>query len=152
MSKSAFFILLVVIVFGISACKSSQQVSRSPGSIQGDWQLVNIQQGSGEQMQVANSDQYTLSFNTDGTVAGQADCKVFTGAYNAEMEGVLNINEFTSNKVNCSSDSYATSYLTIAQEVNSFQVTGSNQMTLVASNGDQLMFTRVSDEMQNSGS
>jgi len=49
------------------------------------WQWVSVtDQSTGETTSVPNPVKYTITFNADGTLYGQADCTTFNGSYSQE--------------------------------------------------------------------
>ena len=137
MRKAANILLVVFTVTAFIACSGANQLSTNPADIQGDWQLSSM---NGNQVQMSES--YTVSFNTDGTVAGKADCNYFTGQYNAGEEGSVSMNSVSTTKVKCGSNSMSDSYLNAVSGSDSFQVRGSNTLTLNTGSGE-LVFTKA---------
>lgn len=137
MRKAANILLVVFTVTAFIACSGANQLSTNPADIQGDWQLSSM---NGNQVQMSES--YTVSFNTDGTVAGKADCNYFTGQYNASEEGSVSMNSVSTTKVKCGSNSMSNSYLNAVSGSDSFQVSGSNTLTLNTGSGE-LVFTKA---------
>lgn len=142
MRKAANILLLIFTITAFVACSGANQLSTNPADLQGDWQLTSM---DGSQVQMSES--YTVSFNTDGTVAGKADCNYFTGEYSASEEGSVSMNGVSTTKVNCSSNSMSNSYLKAVSGSQSFQVQGSNTLTLNTGSGE-LVFSKVTTSGQ----
>lgn len=140
MRKVTNILLIVFTVTAFMACSGANQLSTNPADIQGDWQLTSM---DGNQVQMSES--YTLSFNTDGTVAGTADCNYFTGEYNAGEEGSVSMNSVSTTKVDCGSGSMSNSFLNAVSDAQSFQVRGNNMLTLNTGAGE-LVFSKVMTE------
>ena len=137
MRKAANILIAIFTVTAFIACSGANQLSTNPADIQGDWQLTSM---NGSEVQM--SENYTVSFNTDGTVAGKADCNYFTGQYNAGEEGSLSMNAVATTKVNCGSNSSSSDYLNAISGSQSFQVRGGNTLTLNTGAGE-LVFSKV---------
>ncbi len=142
MRKAANILLVVFTVTAFIACSGANQLSTNPSDIQGDWQLSSM---NGDQVQMSES--YTVSFNTDGTVAGKAGCNYFTGQYNAGEEGSVSMNSVSTTKIKCDSNSMSDSYLNAVSGSDSFQVRGSNTLTLNTGSGE-LVFTKAMSDSE----
>lgn len=140
MRKAANILLVIFTVTAFVACSGANQLSTNPADLQGDWQLTSLD-GSEVQM----SDSYTVSFNTDGTVAGKADCNYFTGEYSSNEEGSVGLSSVSTTKVNCESNSNSNSYLNSVTDPQSFEVRGENTLTLNTGAGT-LVFTKVTTQ------
>lgn len=137
MRKAANILLLIFTITAFVACSGANKLSTNPADLQGDWQLSSM---NGSQVQMSES--YTVSFNTDGTVAGKADCNYFTGEYSASEEGSVSMSAVSTTKVKCGSNSMSDSYLNAVSGSQSFQVQGSNTLTLNTGSGE-LVYTKV---------
>lgn len=137
MRKAANILLVIFTVTAFVACSGANTLSTNPADLQGEWQLTSI---DGTQAQMGEN--YTVSFNTDGTVAGKADCNYFTGEYNTQDEGNVSMNAVSTTKINCGSNSNSNSYLNSVSSAQSFQVQGANTLTLNTGSGE-LVFTKV---------
>jgi heat shock protein HslJ len=141
MRKVTNILLIVFTVTAFMACSGANQLSTNPADIQGDWQLSSM---NGTQVQMSES--YTVSFNTDGTVAGKADCNYFTGEYSASEEGSVSMNAVSTTKVKCSSNSKSNSYLNAVSGAESFQVRGNNTLTLNTGSGELVFSKEMMEE------
>lgn len=137
MRKAANILLAIFTVTALMACSGSNKLSTNPAEIQGDWQLTSM---NGTEAQMSES--FTLSFNTDGTVAGKAGCNYFTGQYSTQQEGNLSMNSVSTTKVNCGSNSNSSSYLNSVSSAQSFGVRGGNTLVLNTGSGE-LVFSKV---------
>ena len=145
MRKVTHLFLMVFTVTALAACSGTKELSKSPGAIQGDWTLTSM---GGEE--VSSSDAYTLSFNTDGTVAGLAGCNyVVAGEYNAQQEGAISLNSFASTKINCDSSTMDSNYAGAVESVDSFEVRNGNVMVLNSGSSSEMMFSKVMTEEEN---
>ncbi len=140
MKKVLYALLLSLFAMNLTSCKSGESVSTNPGSLQGDWKVLAV---NGQEIPAGSQDQHTVSFNTDGTVAGLAACNRFAGEYSAQEEGSVTMNGFSATKLEC--DSGSSDYLSTLQSVNSFNITGGNQLELASSSGN-LTFSKVMAE------
>ena len=146
MKKVIYTFLIGIFAVGLAACKSGESVSMNPASIQGDWKIMAI---NGDQVDSQAQENHTISFNTDGTVAGLAACNRFAGKYSAQEEGRISMNGVSATKVKC--DSESNNYLETLTSASSFRVMGGNELELTSStNSNTLVFTRVMMEGQDS--
>lgn len=147
MKKASHLLLVIVTVCAFAACAGSGGVSTNPADIQGDWELTSI---DGSQIEPSGEDgSYTLSFNTDSTIAGRADCNYYAGTYtasSAEEQGQVNLEGVSTTKVNCGEQSQYDSFVQAVQNAQYFQVAGGNQLVLSGGNTDKVIFNRVEAE------
>lgn len=136
MKKVTQLFAMVVTVIAFTACSGTKAVSTSPGAIQGDWNLVSMNDSN-----ISNGTSYTLSFNTDGTVAGKAGCNYFAGEYNAQQEGMVSFSKLSSTKATCKSGSKIGDYISALKNTETFEVRDANRLILNTSDG-QLVFSK----------
>jgi heat shock protein HslJ len=110
-----------------------------PNPIQGiNWQWTNVTDSTtGQVMTVPNPAQYTISFNTNGTVNGLADCNTFTGTYS--MTSGLSIKITTKTKSACEEASLDQQYLQLLESVAAGGSDGSGNLALETAGGAQRM-------------
>jgi heat shock protein HslJ len=82
------------------------------------WEWTGMQDSSGE-MAVSRPNDYTIVFNTDGTVAIQADCNEVAGTYSLSGSS-LNIQLGASTQAFCGEDSEDQLYLASLGKVSSY--------------------------------
>lgn len=142
MRKIIYTLFIGVFAIAFTACKGGESVSTDPASLQGDW-VITAMNG-----QEVPSDEYTVSFNLDGTVAGIAVCNRYAGSYEAQPEGVLSLSALGATKMQCESDTQ--SFLSAIQGVESFKVVGGDQLELTSADGT-LVFSKVVTPGQEEG-
>jgi len=84
-SRSILLLAALVVMLLLAACKP--EATPTPGDpIQGVlWQwTILTNKTTGETTTVSNPESYTITFNEDGTLNGQADCNTFNGTYSQE--------------------------------------------------------------------
>lgn len=130
---------LAIGLFAFTACKSGESVSTNPADLQGDWKIMAM---NGNEIPMEARSMHTVSFNTDGTVAGLAACNRFAGTYTAQQEGMVSMNSVSATKLECESDSE--SYVSALSSASSFQVKGGDELMLTSSTSSgSLVFTKV---------
>lgn len=137
-------ILLVLFVASVfAACSGSGSLSTNPADIQGDWELATL---NGEELQVSGDNgAYTLSFNSDSTIAGRADCNYYTGKYMTAEEGSLNLQNISTTQIDCGGNSEYMSFVKSVMNSQSFQVEGGEQLVLSGGDG-KVIFNRTALE------
>ena len=83
--RSVTLLATLAILLLVAACGPA--ATPTPAStMQGIvWQWVSVSnQSTGELTSVPNPESYTITFNADGTLNGQADCNTFSGTYSQE--------------------------------------------------------------------
>jgi heat shock protein HslJ len=99
MNKKVIAIGLILGILILAACSSGAEStsSTSSNSIEGivwQWQSVT-EQPAGETVTVPNPQDYTITFNEDGTFVGKADCNNIAGTYSQENGFTINLGPST---------------------------------------------------------
>ncbi len=145
--KSVNYFLVIIAIYVFTSCAGSGSVSTNPADIQGDWQLTSL---DGTKLQPSGEDAaYTISFNTDSTIAGRADCNYYAGTYtasSAEEQGRLNLESVSATKIKCGEQSRYDEFIQSVQNAQSFQVAGGNQLVLSGSDANKIVFSRTEAE------
>lgn len=110
-----------------------------PNPIQGiNWQWTNVTDSStGQVTTVPTPAQYTISFNTNGTVNGLADCNSFTGTYS--LSNGLSIKITTMTKAACEEGSLDQQYIQLLSSVAAGGPDGAGNLALETAGGAQRM-------------
>ena len=113
-----------------------------PSPIQGiNWQWISVtDQSTGEITTVPSPQQYTLVFNTDGTINGVADCNTFTGKYS--QENGMNIKITSMTRAACPEGSLDQQYIQLLESVAAGGPDGSGNLALETAGGAQRMVFR----------
>jgi heat shock protein HslJ len=110
------------------------------------WQWLSVtNQSTGEVTNVPNPENYTITFNADGTFKGKADCNSFTGTYSQENGGII-ITLGASTMAYCGDTSLDQQYLTLLGSVVAGGPDGAGGLALENAGGEQRML------FQNGGS
>jgi heat shock protein HslJ len=134
-----YLLTLLILSFAISAC-SAQNTEEPSASLIGSWKLTSF--GSvGTTFPAVEGSDAELTFNEDGTVAGNSGCNGFGGNYTVEGDQVT-FSEIVSTLIACEEP-------LMSQEEAVFQVlTGTATHTIegstltLTSNGMVLVLTR----------
>jgi heat shock protein HslJ len=108
-------------------------------SIQGIiWQWTSLtNKSTGETTTVPNPENYTITFNADGTLDGKADCNTFGGTYS--QENGLTITLGASTMAFCGEESLDQQYLTLLGSVVAGGPDGAGGLALENAGGEQRM-------------
>lgn len=79
-------LVALLVVLALAGCTSTAAPEYSLTGVEWQWQNWTVR-GSGT-TEVPDPENYTLNFNTDGTLNGRADCNQFAGAYTQEQGGI----------------------------------------------------------------
>jgi heat shock protein HslJ len=106
-------------------------------SIQGIiWQWISLtNKSTGETTTVPNPENYTITFNADGTLNGQADCNTFGGTYS--QENGLTITLGATTMAFCGEASLDQQYLTLLGSVVAGGPDGAGGLALENAGGEQ---------------
>jgi len=131
----------------VQAAAAIPDTATSSDSIQNVvWQWLSVtNQSTGEVTNVPNPENYTITFNADGTLDGKADCNSFTGTYSQENGGII-ITLGASTMAYCGDTSLDQQYLTLLGSVVAGGPDGDGGLALENAGGEQRML------FQNGGS
>jgi heat shock protein HslJ len=124
----------------VQAVASTPEAASSVNPIQDIvWQWLSVtNQSTGEGTTVPNPENYTITFNADGTLVGKADCNNFAGSYSQENGGII-ITLGPSTMAYCGDDSLDQQYLTLLGSVVAGGPDGSGGLALENAGGEQRM-------------
>jgi len=136
MKKQIGFIALVALVLALSGCSTSGSADLTANA----WQWASMETTvPASQSVVPDPENYTIAFNTDGSVAIKADCNQVGGTYTASGSD-LSITLGPSTMAYCGDASADTIYLASLSEVTSYSI-ANNELTLAfPHDGGQMHF------------
>jgi heat shock protein HslJ len=103
-----------------------------------NWQWMNVtNKSTGEVTTVKNPENYTIVFNADNSLDGQADCNTFNGTY-SQSDG-FSIKIGASSKAYCGDASLDQQYLDLLASVAAGGPDGSGGLALETAGGEQRM-------------
>ena len=126
------------IVLLLAAC--TQAATPAPDDSIQDivWQWESVtNKTTGEVITVTNPENYSITFNADGTLVGKADCNNFNGTYSQENGFTITIGAST--KAYCGDTSLDQQYLTLLSSVAAGGPDGSGGLALETAGGEQRM-------------
>jgi heat shock protein HslJ len=121
-----------------AAC--TQGATSTPSdSIQGViWQWTSLtNQTTKETTTIPNPESYTITFNTDGTLNGKADCNTFSGTYSQENRFIIELGATT--MAFCGEASLDQQYLTLLGSIAAGGPDGAGGFALETAGGEQRM-------------
>jgi heat shock protein HslJ len=139
MKKNITLLLFVGLALTLTACggKSSSSGSDITGIV---WQWTAMQETvPASQSVVPDPQNYTITFNTDGSAAIKADCNQVTGSY--KIDGIkITITLGASTLMACGDASQDSIYLTSLSRVNSYAVENGQLQLMFPENGGKMDF------------
>ncbi len=128
------FSLLLVFSLGLTACScgSSSKPSNTITGIEWRWESVT-DQTTRVKTSVSQPRNYTIAFNTDGTLQGKSDCNTFTGTYSQKGGFFLTIVPATSQY--CGANSLDQQYRTLLSSIAAGGPDGAGGLALETSGG-----------------
>ncbi len=131
--------LLMLVALAASACApAATPTPTSANSITGIvWQWTSATD-AGKTTTVQNPENYTIIFNTDGTLTGKADCNTFNGAY-SQANGGFTIKLGASTLAFCGEASLDQQYLQLLSNVAAGGPDGAGGLALETAGGAQRM-------------
>jgi heat shock protein HslJ len=120
------------------AC-AGEATSTPTDSIQGIvWQWTSLtNKTTGETTTVSNPESYTITFNADGTLNGQADCNTFNGTYSQDNGFTITLGATT--MAYCGEASLDQQYLTLLGSIAAGGPDGAGGFALETAGGEQRM-------------
>lgn len=131
-----FGILCIAAVLLLSACGSSDTPSDSITGIVWQWTSLS-NKTTGETTTIANPQNYTITFNEDGTLEGLADCNRFSGSYSQENGFAIELGAIT--EMYCGDSSLDQQYLSTLSSVAAGGPDGQGNLALETAGGEQRM-------------
>ena len=126
--RIAFLTILLASATLFGACASEEG-----GDITGPtWQLVSLETQRPQFSQIVPggpSDNYTIKFNSDGTVDAKADCNQVGGKYTIQGEGILTIELGPATMAECGEASLSDEYVQALGQAGSFTI-AENQLNI----------------------
>ena len=136
-SRSALLLTsLGVLLLIAAACAPATTSSNSITGIVWQWTSVT-EQSSGNTTTVPNPANYTLVFNTDGTLNGTADCNSFAGTYSQQNGFTITLGPTT--LAFCGEASLDTQYLALLGSIAAGGPDGQGNLALETAGGAQRM-------------
>jgi heat shock protein HslJ len=128
----------LVIMFLLAACSTAGTI-KSSNTITGIvWQWASLtNQTTSETTTVPTPRIYTITFNTDETLEGKADCNNFSGTYSNESGFSITLGATT--QAYCGDTSLDQQYLTLLGSVAAGGSDGAGGLALETSGGEQRM-------------
>lgn len=128
----------LIILLTLAACAPAATPTPT-NSIQGIvWQWTSVtNQTTKETQTVPTPQSYTITFNTDGTLTGKADCNNFTGTYS--QQNGFSIKLGASTMAYCGEASLDQQYLTLLGSVAAGGPDGAGGLALETAGGEQRM-------------
>jgi heat shock protein HslJ len=134
--------LTLIVSIGIIALLVACSPASTPtptDSIQGIvWQWESVKnKTTGTTTTVDNPENYTITFNDDGTLVGKADCNNFSGTYS--QENGFSIKLGASTKAYCGDASLDQQYLTLLSNIAAGGPDGAGGLALETAGGEERM-------------
>ena len=129
--------LSLFVVLALAACAPAATPTPANTMTGILWQWASVTD-AGKTTTVPNPTKYTIVFNTDGTITGQADCNSFTGAW-TQAGGGLTIKLGASTMAFCGEASLDQQYLTLLSNVAAGGSDGAGGLALETAGGAQRM-------------
>ena len=141
MSKiSRLVTLLAYLMFTLLITACTQAATSTPtDSIQDIvWQWTSVtNKTTNETTTISNPENYTITFRTDGTQAGKADCNTFSGTYTQENGFSIKLGATT--MMYCGETSMDQQYLELLGSVSAGGPDGEGYLALETPGGEQRM-------------
>jgi heat shock protein HslJ len=136
--RTIVLLVSLVIALLLTACKSATTSTPSNiiTGIVWQWESVTNQTTS-EKTTVPVPRNYTITFNTDGTLTGKADCNNFSGTYSQENGFSIKLGAITN--AYCGDTSLDQQYLTLLGSVAAGGPDGAGGLALDTPGGEQHM-------------
>ena len=141
MKTKQFVIVLLTVGFVllfVTGCSSAAEPAPAPATtIEGVvWQWLSAaNRSTNETTTVPDPENYTITFNADGSLTGKADCNTFTGTYS--QEGGFFITLGATTMAACGDDSLDQQYLQLLGEVAAGGLDGAGGLALETAGGEK---------------
>jgi heat shock protein HslJ len=138
-THSVIMLTVFIVVMMLTAACTPAATSTPTNSIQGViWQWTSLtNQTTKQTTTVSNPENYTITFNADGTLNGKADCNNFTGTYSQENGFTIKLGATT--MAYCGEASLDQQYLNLLSNVAAGGPDGAGNLALENAGGEQRM-------------
>jgi heat shock protein HslJ len=137
MKKLIGLMLLAVLALALSACGGSGSADDLTGTV---WEWTAMQTTvPASQSAVPDPENYTITFNTDDTLAIKADCNQVTGSYTLSGSD-LTITLGASTLAFCGEASQDSIYLASLSQVSSYAIESGELQLMFADDGGKMDF------------
>ncbi len=132
------FLATLAIVLLQAGCKQTATSAPADSTTGIIWQWVNVtNQTTKQTTTVPTPDNYTITFNTDGTFVGKADCNSIGGTYSQTNGFTIKVE--TTTMAYCGDVSLDQQYMTLLGSVAAGGPDGSGGFALETAGGEQRM-------------
>ena len=121
--KQVFFILLTATI--MTAC--SPKLSPDHYWVDHRWTLTELRQVP-VQLSGTNRDAYLEFFATEKRFSGNGGCNRISGNYTLGKKSSIHFGEVTSTKMSCPDLAFETTFLSMLNKVNRYEVTGNTML------------------------
>jgi heat shock protein HslJ len=146
MKRRPLFLLTVLTVAIVAAaCQSGGSSSAEPAAgLEGTWQwTASTTTVPASQAVVPDPENYTITFNTDGTFSGKADCNQIAGTYIADGSNLALVLG-PSTLAFCGDASQDATYLAYLDEIATYAISGDQLTATFIDETGTMTFTRAS--------
>ena len=145
MKRSILFIfvsILSISLISTSCCNCRKSRKLIKPLVGTEWQLVQIMAKD-----VVTADQnYTILFESNGTMNGMGDCNRFTATFTTDMSRNLDISNLGSTRRLCPNADAETEFFTMLEEVTHYEMDA--DMMLMLSNGTLVAIFKAQQPQQ----
>jgi heat shock protein HslJ len=137
MKKLIVLTLFIILVLSLAACGTGSSTPTLTGTV---WQWTAMQETvPASQSVVPDPQNYTITFNTDGTAAIKADCNNVTATYTTSGSS-LSITPGASTLMYCGDASQDTIYLASLAKVSSYAIENGQLQLIFPNDGGKMDF------------
>lgn len=143
--RSLVVLVALALTLVAAACQSGGASSPSDASsgLEGTWQWTSSTETQpASQANVPDPENYTITFNADGTFTGKADCNNIAGTYIVAGSD-LTVAVGPSTLAMCAEGSAGDIYVAFLGQIASYEISGSELKTTFADDAGTMTFTKV---------
>jgi len=135
--KRIVFFLSIISAIGISGCSSTKSIHGVDLITDRVWELSSI---NGKKVDPATQRNGlpTASFDKEHKISGNGGCNQYSGSYNLNDEGGINVSQVISTKMFCEG-SIENEYFKVLEKINTAKV-DKNKLTLMEGVDERLVF------------
>ena len=142
--RPAFLVILLTAALVAAGCASSgSSPSAATSGLEGTWRWTSSTEAQPPSLaNVPDPENYTITFASDGTFTGKADCNQIAGTYTADGSN-LTITVGPSTLAQCAEGSSGDIYVAYLGQVATYEITGSELKTTFADDAGTMTFTKA---------
>lgn len=136
------FFFITSLQIAVPSCGNSLEIVSIDELFNVEWELKSFETVDGNVVDVEPDQEYTIHFDSDSTVLGQADCNDYSANYTVTNNDSLSIEKIINTEAACSFESRWMEFLEALDDASSFKIRESELRIFYNNREKVLNFTK----------